>query len=64
MIGFSSPAFQDEHCSIQPGISYLRSMVAVRRAPSGAPVSWIPGLLTCVQLPPISFSSGLVVAPT
>ena len=28
-------------------------MVAVRRAPSGAPVSELTGLLTCVRLPPI-----------
>jgi len=32
---------------------FLHLMVAVRRAPSGAPVSWIPGRLTCVQLPPL-----------
>ena len=31
----------------------LRFMVAVRRAPSGAPVSVCSGLLTCVRLPPI-----------
>ena len=43
---------------------FLHSMVAVRRAPSGAPVSWIPGLLTCVQLPLSSFSSEWVAAPT
>ena len=32
-----------------------RFMVAVRRAPSGAPVSELTGLLTCVRLPPVRF---------
>jgi hypothetical protein len=38
---------------IQSGISFLHLMVAVRRASPDAPVSCFPGLLTCVQLPPI-----------
>ncbi|QFS57359.1 hypothetical protein FD951_23410 [Pseudomonas chlororaphis subsp. aurantiaca] len=32
-------------------------MVAVRRAPSGAPVSNVIGLLTCVQLPPFRLAA-------
>ncbi|CAG8872437.1 hypothetical protein PS726_00733 [Pseudomonas fluorescens] len=28
-------------------------MAVVRRAPSGAPVACLPGLLTCVQPPPL-----------
>ncbi|CAI8895612.1 conserved hypothetical protein [Pseudomonas jessenii] len=54
MIGFSRPWSIEAH--LHPDsqvISYLHFMVAVRRAPLGAPVSILPGRLTCVQLPPL-----------
>jgi len=37
-------------------------MVAVRRAPSGAPVFLVTGLLTCKRLPPYRLAA-MVMAP-